>query len=239
MEEGAVLILPEGAQSWDLQNQKMFLDEAIRHGLDWYNCATDSQKAGRIINNDSFYLITGFHKARSWALAAAEKRNSGLQDQDHRSIKFKGEKIPQDGVTARAYFWDRADGFTPRVGPLPNPSLDGMVRNGNPNRLNQTVFIRGFRITVNKILLWKTISVETEQGTFSGFWHNIIDFASGTTRESITTPDTEGAMAMDNLADQDLSVNCRRLHADARMTIDRVPEISQVCLLATVVQGSS
>ena len=237
MEDGAVLILPEGAQSWDLQNHRKFLGEAIRHGVDWYKCATDPQRAGRIIDNDSFYLITGFHKASSWALAAAKERNSGLQDQDHRSVKFKVERIPQVGVTARAYFWDRTDGFTPRVGPLPNPSLDGTVRSRNPNGLNQTVFIRGFRITVNKILLWKTVSVETEQGTFSGLWHNIVDFASGTTRKSTTIPDTEGAM--DNLADQDFSVNRGRLHTDARITIDRVPEISQVCLLATVVRDSS
>ncbi|KAF8437949.1 hypothetical protein L210DRAFT_3369256, partial [Boletus edulis BED1] len=71
---GAVLVLPEGARSCDLVNEKRFLDEAIRHGIDWYACATE--KAGRLINNDSLYLITGFHKTHSWSLGAAGRTGS-------------------------------------------------------------------------------------------------------------------------------------------------------------------
>lgn len=67
--DSAVLVLPERAsQIHDVQEEKMFLDEPIQHGVDWYKFATE--KVYRIINDniDSLYLITRFHKAHSWSL---------------------------------------------------------------------------------------------------------------------------------------------------------------------------
>ena len=61
--EGALLILPEGAERYSLKNQRPFLEEAIQHVVDWYDFA--EQRLGRIISHDSLYLITGFYKARS------------------------------------------------------------------------------------------------------------------------------------------------------------------------------
>ncbi|KAF8137628.1 hypothetical protein EV363DRAFT_1536876 [Boletus edulis] len=225
-EDGAVLILPEGARSCDLANEKRFLDEAIQHGVDWYECATDSNKAGRLINNDSLYLITGFHKARSWSLGSAERQNDSSHQQ-RRSFKFKVGQIQQDGVTARSYLWATTHGFTGRVGPMypyeiPNHLRDERLRRG----INQTVFIRGFRITVNKLLLlFKTVSVETRQGTFGGVGTFVKKLLWGRPSESTSSSGAEDAT--DNTVDQDSLGNHARLHTDTRMTIDRVPDVSQ------------
>ena len=69
--EGAVLILPEGAECCHLRNERPFLEAATQHAVDWYTFA--EQRLGRIISHDSLYLITGFYKARSWSLPAYQQ----------------------------------------------------------------------------------------------------------------------------------------------------------------------
>ena len=234
MGDGAVLILPEGAQSCDLGNERKFLNEAVRHGVSWYECATED--AGRFIYNDSFYLITGFHKARSWSLGAAGRSSSSPEMR--RSAKFKIGTIYQGRETAQAYSWERAThGFMGRFGPMrpyqiPNSIMGGGAPGGIPN---QTVFIRGFRITVNRILFLKTVSVKTQQGTFGGLGTHVINFLWGRTPDSTSSSDTQGAT--DNMAEQDFSGGHRRLYADAHMTVDRVPDVSQVRLSVIIIRG--
>ncbi|KAF8443199.1 hypothetical protein L210DRAFT_3355455, partial [Boletus edulis BED1] len=69
--EGALLILPEGAERCYLRNQRPFLEEAIHHAVDWYNFS--EHRLGRIISHDSLYLITGFYKTRSWSIASYQQ----------------------------------------------------------------------------------------------------------------------------------------------------------------------
>ncbi|KAF8432711.1 hypothetical protein L210DRAFT_864669, partial [Boletus edulis BED1] len=59
----AFLVLPEGADRYDLRNRRLFFEEATRHGVDWYRFA--EERLGRMISHDSLYLITGFYKALS------------------------------------------------------------------------------------------------------------------------------------------------------------------------------
>ncbi|KAF8134420.1 hypothetical protein EV363DRAFT_1562009 [Boletus edulis] len=222
MEDGAVLILPEGAESCDLANEKSFLGEAIRHGVDWYECATEA--AGRLISNDSLYLITGVHKACSWSLGAAKRSGSNLQNL--RSVKFSVGQVHQDRITAGAYLWAAAHGFTGRAGPMypyeiPNYIRDERLRRG----LNQTVFIRGFRITINKILFLKTVSVKTRERTFFGFGTYIDNLLWGRPTEHTPSSGTEDAT--DNEVEQDSSANHGRFYRDRRMKIDRMPDVSQ------------
>ena len=228
MGNGAVLILPEGGQSCDLRNQKRFLDEAIQHAVDWYECATE--EGGRLISNDSLYLITGFHKAHSWSLGAVGRSVFSLHKR--RSAKFQIGQIHEGGVTAEAYSWEPTLGFKERVGPM-HPRVRGEIP-------NQTVFIRGFRITVNKILFLKTVSVKTRQRTrfkFVGFGPSVINFRSGGTAGSTSSSGAESST--DNTVDQDSSVNLSRLNMDTRVTIDRMPNVSMVRLSVVVIRGGS
>ncbi|KAF8435185.1 hypothetical protein L210DRAFT_977091 [Boletus edulis BED1] len=222
MGDGAVLVLPEGAESCDLHNEKTFLGEAIRRGVDWYECATE--KAGRLINNDSLYLITGFHKARSWSLGATDQSCSSIQNP--RSFKFEVGQIHNNSVTARAYRWAAVQGFMGRVGPESPYEIPNCITDERRRGVNQTVFVRGFRITINKILFLKTVYVETPQGTFGGLGTYVNNLLWG--RPSELTQSSGTHAATDNEVDQDFSMHHSRLYTDTRMTINRVPDISQI-----------
>ena len=67
--EGALLVLPEGADQHDLCNLQPFERNALRYAKSWYKFART--KLGRTrISANSLYLITGCHKTSSWSLAA-------------------------------------------------------------------------------------------------------------------------------------------------------------------------
>ncbi|KAF8546890.1 hypothetical protein OG21DRAFT_1022781 [Imleria badia] len=97
--EGALLILPEGAERYYLRNQRPFLEEAIQHAVDWYNFA--EQRLGRIISHDSLYLITGFYKARSWSPASYQHASGtgGVRAQ------FKPVQV-SGGNLSTSYTWE-------------------------------------------------------------------------------------------------------------------------------------
>ncbi|KIJ12517.1 hypothetical protein PAXINDRAFT_45951, partial [Paxillus involutus ATCC 200175] len=63
--EGAILVLPEGAGTEDLRKLDTFMKEAKEKGESWYRYAY-IDRGRTTINNDSLYLITGYHKASSW-----------------------------------------------------------------------------------------------------------------------------------------------------------------------------
>ncbi|KAF8549735.1 hypothetical protein OG21DRAFT_558303 [Imleria badia] len=137
--EGAVLILPEGAEHYYLRNERLFMDKAIREAVDWYNFA--EQRLGRIISHDSLYLITGFYKARSWSLAAYQ-RGAGAGEA---SAQFKAVQVGRGNIAA-SYTWETTHGMDWRVGPE-DPYYNGIA--------NQTVFIEGFKIAVREGILGK------------------------------------------------------------------------------------
>ncbi|KAF8549331.1 thioredoxin-like protein [Imleria badia] len=128
--EGAVLILPEGAERHDVRDPQPFFEQASRHAATWYHFAEEN--LGRIISHDSIYVITGFHKARSWGLA-------GYQN-EHGNGDFSAQFIVgarEGGNLATGYTWETTQNMDWRVGPF-----DGL---GIPN---QSVFIRGFKIAL-------------------------------------------------------------------------------------------
>ena len=128
--EGALLILPEGAERRDLRNHHRFLEVATQHGADWYRFA--EERVGQIIANDSLYLITGLYKTRSWSLAAFEKTGgTAVHSAQFRVSQAGGHSI------APTYTWDTTRALDWRVGPTDNYGL-----------ANQSVFIRGFKIAL-------------------------------------------------------------------------------------------
>ncbi|KAF8553762.1 hypothetical protein OG21DRAFT_1196424 [Imleria badia] len=143
--EGALLILPEGAERHDLRNHHRFLEVATQHGADWYRFA--EEKVGQIIDNDSLYLITGLHKTRSWSVAAFEK-TAGTAEH---SAQFRVSQSGSDSIAA-TYTWDTTRALDWRVGPVDNYGL-----------ANQSVFIRGFKVALRTgIFGTKWISVKAD-----------------------------------------------------------------------------
>ncbi|KAF8439122.1 hypothetical protein L210DRAFT_2246452 [Boletus edulis BED1] len=135
--EGGVLILPEGAERYYLRNERLFLDEAIQHAVDWYTFA--EQRLGRIISHDSLYLITGFYKARSWSLAAYQQ-GAGAGET---SAQFKAVQVGRGNIAA-SYTWETTNAMDWRVGPS-DRYYNGIA--------NQTMFIQGFKIAVRESIL--------------------------------------------------------------------------------------
>ena len=131
--EGALLVLPEGADKHDLCNLLLFEREALRWGKSWYEFAMT--KLGRTrIGSNSLYLITGCHKTSSWSLAAFHQSGGSCNF----NAKFTAGKIINGNISA-AYDWQMTSGAPYRIGPDPYDEVK-----------NQTVFIRGFKIAIRE-----------------------------------------------------------------------------------------
>ena len=143
--EGALLILPEGAERHDLRNHHLFLEAATQHGADWYRFV--EERVGQIIGNDTLYLITGLHKTTSWSLAAFEK-TAGTGEYP---AQLRVSQAGRNNVTATC-IWDTTRALDWRVGPI--------EKYEDPN---QSVFIRGFKIALRTGMFGtKWISVKAD-----------------------------------------------------------------------------
>lgn len=130
--EGALLILPEGAERHVLRNESCFLNYVIQYGPDWYRFT--QERRGWIISRDSLYLITGFYKARSWSLATYESATGA----NGFSTQFRATQLGGDDIDiSTAYTWRTARALNRRIGPIENYGMP-----------NQGVFIRGFKIAL-------------------------------------------------------------------------------------------
>ena len=106
-----------------------FRKMAVEHAFDWYKVAKEYY--GKSIKNDSLYLITGFYKARSWSFASF--RDATTTEPRHiRLVPREGEGTTGGGRWESTFPVDWHDG--------PGPGHNGNV--------NQTVFISGFKISV-------------------------------------------------------------------------------------------
>ena len=133
--DGAHIILPQGAQSFELELQlrRSFEKCAREHGADWLERFGDRLGWPR---SNSLYLLTGFHKTCSWSIASFNMQTAAntnpvgvyctVMEVDERVLR-------EDSV------WQPAGRFKRKIGPPPD-------RQGQNN---QTIFIRGFTITPN------------------------------------------------------------------------------------------
>lgn len=142
--EGALLILPKGAESCKLRKRQIFRDVATRNAADWYNFA--EQHLGRIITHDSLYLITGLSKTSSWSVAAFHQATGTAES----SAQFKASHAGEGNNMS--YAWETMRALDWRVGP--------QIDVGIPN---QSVFINGFKIAIREGILgkrWVEIEVD-------------------------------------------------------------------------------
>ena len=214
--EGAILILPEGAERYYLSNERLFLDEAIQHAVDWYTFA--EQRLGRIISHDSLYLITGFYKARSWFRAAYQQGASAGES----SARFKAVQVGRGNIAA-SYTWEATHAMDWRVGPS-DQYYNGIA--------NQTMFIQGFKIAIREgILGTKRVRVKADSPAVrphrveysSGSWFsNRWGGGSGSSSGSAANvPKGTGTGFNVDSAESDLPVE--------DITIQRFPQVVKVC----------
>ncbi|KAJ6478122.1 hypothetical protein C8R47DRAFT_944930, partial [Mycena vitilis] len=63
----AVLLLPDGASSWDLLALQRFKDYAAKNTRNWYKFVNG--RLGWMVANGDLYLVTGVTKSSSWHIA--------------------------------------------------------------------------------------------------------------------------------------------------------------------------
>ena len=224
--EGALLILPEGAESYTLLKRKIFKDAAIRNGVDWYNFA--EQQLGRIITHDSLYLITGCYKSHSWSVAAFHEASSQAGATEF-PAQFKAGQARQGNVSA-AYTWETRRALHWRVGPL-----------GDWTAIpNQAVFVSGFKIAIRDNILgrkWVEVEVDapptrSKPGKIFGggkghsragnIWRRFVS-KSGGNRE------TGGQAEADSVHDSETGPAADDMDTGERVTVTHIPETLQVC----------
>ncbi|KDQ58911.1 hypothetical protein JAAARDRAFT_646943 [Jaapia argillacea MUCL 33604] len=150
--EGAMLVLPEGGHRQDHQNVAIFFDQALQHGVAWYKYAKET-RGRRIPNDNALYLITGWDKAKSWALGAYSGTSAGGSF----SAKFTATQVAS-GDISNTYFWEKSGPSTMRVGPRHR------FAEGYHGRENQGAFIRGLKIAMkSRFLLRRYVEVSTIQ----------------------------------------------------------------------------
>jgi hypothetical protein len=199
---------------------------ATQNGVDWYNFA--EQQLGRIISNDSLYLITGCYKSHSWSVAAFHEASSQTGATEF-PAQFKAGQARQGNISA-ACTWETTRALHWRVGPLGDWS-------GIPN---QAVFISGFKIAIrDNILGRKRVEVEVDapptrlkptklynsgkgRSRAGNLWSRLVSKSGGERgageQAEADTSDDPGAGAPDDSMD-----------VGGRVTVSHIPEPLQVC----------
>lgn len=198
--ETAILLLPDGASRWDLRTLQVFRDYALKHAPSWYEFVNG--ELGRMTGNGDLYLVTGVTKSTSWSVAALENQSGDGQV----SLKLKAAQVATAGVSC-AWEWESASSSV-NSGPHRLPG-EGSWRD------NQTVFIRGFKVSLRRKPLrrspkllsivnskWSDVS---SKSTFVPFSHSRPEFSSTSDRDFPSSP--AGTSGSDSVSDDGESLN--------------------------------
>ncbi|KAK0433787.1 hypothetical protein EV421DRAFT_1909835 [Armillaria borealis] len=145
----AVLVLPDGAERYDSEQVNLFKEYAVANAHSWYKYFNGPGQRRRL-HNGMLYLVTGYDKCHSWGSACY----SHHIESGGASLKFllgearyKWERQTYSGVYQRSHQRD----------PTPGAAA------------NQTVFLRGFSISVRVRTIFKSVSVVFIDGTMPPF----------------------------------------------------------------------
>ena len=133
--DGAHIILPQGAQSFELglHHRQLFENYAREHGAEWIERFRDRLGWPR---SNSIYLLTGFYKTCSWSIASFGMQTAANTD----PVRVHCTLVEVDERTIReASVWQPSGRFKYKIGPPPD-------RQGQNN---QTIFIRAITVTPN------------------------------------------------------------------------------------------
>ncbi|KAF8986839.1 hypothetical protein BDQ17DRAFT_1436010 [Cyathus striatus] len=128
----------------NLNLMKLFIAENAEN---WYRYAL---QLGYAVNRHSLYLVSGCMKSKAWGVATF----CGKATSRHKNTPVIGQSYHTDDP---AYIWKRSGmGGKCRTGPLPRDPgiLDTETR--LPDRENQCLFLRGFKISLSETA-WQDI----------------------------------------------------------------------------------
>ena len=173
--EGAILTIPEGAVSRDLQNLARFrsyLEANIEH---WYRYANGP--LGCEVRNGDLRLVVGYDKAPSWGMATFNN-GSGVSHLSQCQLHFKALPEADSETPACTYTWEYSGLAEARTGPHADDSTRLSCNDTDPptngKYLNQSLFIRTLNATLS-----------------DGFWTKLCQ-ESGTTHLDDRRPHSQG-----------------------------------------------
>ncbi|KAJ7869973.1 hypothetical protein B0H13DRAFT_1635027 [Mycena leptocephala] len=131
-----LLVLPDGASSWDARSQQTLHDYAVKHARNWYAFVNGNLQ--RMVGNGGLYLVTGVTKSTSWCIAATDDSAGDRKV----SLLLKATQFGGASAT-RTWEWETSSSAV-HSGPSPGPGEEGW-------RDNQTLFIRGFKVALGPV----------------------------------------------------------------------------------------
>ncbi|PPQ89034.1 hypothetical protein CVT25_004676 [Psilocybe cyanescens] len=159
--EGAILTMPEGAISFDLENIPHFRTYAAANVESWYRFVNGPR--GREAQNGDIRLVTGCDKTTSWGMAVLSNHISQAQESQTNCLRFKVASDPLN-PSACAYTWECSGIVEARVGPdcreidelrrragerERERGLDAADNNDADGKfLNQCLFVRTLNLTL-------------------------------------------------------------------------------------------
>ena len=145
--EGAVLTMPEGATSLDLENDLAFSNYLEANVQKWYEFVY--RVRGKSIRNGQIRLVIGCDKTTAWGIATV----SGMSQQTTNKLKFKALDAASSSTTT--YTWECSGMVEVRVGPDKH-DIEALRINDtgdpplNTALHNQCLFVRTMTATLNK-----------------------------------------------------------------------------------------
>jgi len=157
--EGAILTMPEGAVSYDLENIPAFRDYVAANVEKWYKFVNGVR--GREAKNGDIRLVIGCDKTTSWGMAALANVTQHKVSQ----LRFKATENSSVKSTMPPYTWDYSGMAEVRVGP-DMKEVNALRSNDDPfdpmppsneEFSNQCLFIRTLNATLNDEA-WKELN---------------------------------------------------------------------------------
>ncbi|ESK92633.1 hypothetical protein Moror_4324 [Moniliophthora roreri MCA 2997] len=148
--QGAVLVLPEGSSRATLESKAIFLNYAKAHANEWFSYA--EHRRGRVFpdgTDPSLYLVTGWEKCSAWGISSYFVPPFSQETVNLTFNAHKGE--------SRTYSWSHNGRCDTRSHPSTRWPLTAEPRT------NQSVFVRGFKISRFRGLpkwLWRGFKVQ-------------------------------------------------------------------------------
>ncbi|KAF4617803.1 hypothetical protein D9613_006184 [Agrocybe pediades] len=198
--EGAILVMPEGAVSYDFENIPQFRKYIATNLESWYRYANGPR--GREAKNGDLRIVIGCDKSTSWGMATMSNLS---QEHNSRLTLLSKKTEPTDSQNPQpvGYTWEYSGVAEVRAGPDPEEIEELRVDDPEPSikYANQSLFIRTLNPTLGSEL-WEKVNrdlgladlsnVRTEQDSDS------VNLATQQNMDSQSTPSNPNSRRNDH-----------------------------------------
>ncbi|KJA25511.1 hypothetical protein HYPSUDRAFT_134515, partial [Hypholoma sublateritium FD-334 SS-4] len=147
--EGAILTLPDGAFTQELNNLSLFRRFIAYHAKSWYEFVNGPR--GREAKNGDLRVVVGCDKTTSWGMATF----TDIASPSDLQVQFNANHQPT-GSTSKTNSWICTGIADLKTGPDDSEPLQSALATKLDRPRNQCLFIRTLSVTLSKAL-WKSV----------------------------------------------------------------------------------